>query len=430
VRGDIRLADLCTEAAREAGVACALKGLHLVFDYRGCDAVGAGEPAALRAALRRVFHAAAEILQEGLVLFTARCDRRTAGGVVFTAVAGASGRFVAAAQWTEVLGRLQLQGVEPMNETSAATPVAPARGTCPHTGGTVRFAIDPAEGTMFSLQLELPAATAVIEDAADARGARAWVVAELAAGDDGTERRLQRLGWAVRRFASIEEAAREAESMSPAYRRPALVLAYESPLITLERLRWLWALLPPTTEVVLAVEPQSPSLAVRGDSNVTVRHRLFSPADLERFTRRAADGEAPSGLTQPAPLAFEQRRRALVVDDNEVNQMVASGMLQVLGFEVETAFDGDEAIARCVQSPPDLVLMDLHMPGMDGLEATRRLRLLQREGALPRFLILAATADVSSQEACQQAGMDAHLPKPLNLAGLESQLRRLIPAMP
>jgi len=68
------------------------------------------------------------------------------------------------------------------------------------------------------------------------------------------------------------------------------------------------------------------------------------------------------------------------------------------------------------------------MPGMDGLEATRRLRLLQREGAIPAFLIVAATADTTAQAACTEAGMDAHLPKPLNLAGLESQLKRLMPA--
>jgi CheY-like chemotaxis protein len=153
----------------------------------------------------------------------------------------------------------------------------------------------------------------------------------------------------------------------------------------------------------------------------------FSPAELREFTEHAAAaGTRPSGRTRPAPLAFEQRKRALVVDDNAVNQMVATGMLQVLGFEVDTANDGTEAIERCMALAPDLVLMDLHMPGMDGLEATRRLRLLQREGAIPSFPILASTADTTSQDACAAAGMDGHLPKPLDLVGLEDQLRRLM----
>jgi CheY-like chemotaxis protein len=148
---------------------------------------------------------------------------------------------------------------------------------------------------------------------------------------------------------------------------------------------------------------------------------------MAALTRRAAlQDDEVSGLTRPAPLGLAQRRRALVVDDNEVNQMVASGMLQVLGFEVDTANDGLQAIERCMAGAFDLVLMDLHMPGMDGLEATRRLRLLQAEGAIGPCVIVAATADTTAQAACEQAGMDAHLPKPLNLAGLELQLKRLM----
>lgn len=433
MQSDDDLAGLCASAVRQSMPGCDQRRLRLLFDYEGPSLAHGTDGAALGAAMRRVFDAAAEILQDGFVFFTGRASLRPEGGATLTVVAAATGCFHDAARQQRVLQQLQLQGAHSMTDDTLAAPVAQAIGTCPLTGGEVHFNVDPVEGALFSLTLPLPNARTLPADEVDADEARVWVVAEEAASTQGVERRLQRLGWHVRSFDGLESAAREAEHMPPGWRRPALVLAFESSQVTLERLRWLWALLPPSTEVVLAVQPQSAALQTRtrAGENVSVRPGPFSPADLQQFTRRAARAEQePSGLTRPAPLGMASRRRALVVDDNEVNLMVASGMLQVLGYEVDTATDGVQAIDRCMQMAPDLVLMDLHMPGMDGLEATRRLRLLQREGAMPRFLIVAATADTTAQQACEQAGMDAHLPKPLSLAGLESQLQRLATSHP
>ena len=128
----------------------------------------------------------------------------------------------------------------------------------------------------------------------------------------------------------------------------------------------------------------------------------------------------------PAALTFASRRRALVVDDNLVNQIVATGLLQVLGLEVDIADDGDDAVESCLREPPDFVLMDIHMPRMDGIEATRRLRALQREGTLPRFPIVAATAG-TSEAACEDVGMDGFLTKPLSVEKIGRELRRLLP---
>ncbi len=126
---------------------------------------------------------------------------------------------------------------------------------------------------------------------------------------------------------------------------------------------------------------------------------------------------------------FSDRPGALVVDDNAVNLLVASGLLQLAGFEVDTATGGAEAIARCLERPPKLVLMDVHMPDMDGLETTRKLRDLQRRGLLPAFPILAATADAVGigERACREAGMDGYLSKPLSLQAIRRELERVLP---
>jgi CheY-like chemotaxis protein len=432
LQGDVELSDLCTEAVRGAMPWCEARELRLLFDHVGPPVRWHGDSETLQHAMRRIFDAAIEILQDGFVFFTARADAAAGGGCELTVVAAATGRYAEAATWRRVLERLRLQGVNEMTDESLLALRNPVSGDCPLTGGHVRFAIDPVEGSLFSLQLLLPDAEVLDDDTPDAAGARAWVIAHQHAWTQGVERRLQRMGWHLRTFATVEEAAREAEAMPPAFRRPALVIGFEHTGIGQERLRWLGALLPPGTELLLLVAPDSPTLqAARGTGDghggVTVKPTPLSPAEMAALSRRAAlQDDEVSGLTRPAPLGLAQRRRALVVDDNEVNQMVASGMLQVLGFEVDTANDGLQAIERCMAGAFDLVLMDLHMPGMDGLEATRRLRLLQAEGAIGPCVIVAATADTTAQAACEQAGMDAHLPKPLNLAGLELQLKRLM----
>ena len=119
----------------------------------------------------------------------------------------------------------------------------------------------------------------------------------------------------------------------------------------------------------------------------------------------------------------------LVVDDHYVNQLVARGLLESLGYDVVVASDGEQALAACQAHAPDLVLMDLNMPGMGGEEAARRLRAWQGEGEVPPFPIIAATAQHRSDalRACHDSQMDGLLEKPLRRDLLGTEVMRFLP---
>jgi CheY-like chemotaxis protein/HPt (histidine-containing phosphotransfer) domain-containing protein len=116
-----------------------------------------------------------------------------------------------------------------------------------------------------------------------------------------------------------------------------------------------------------------------------------------------------------------------VVDDNEVNQKVAARLLQQMGYRAELAGNGLEAIMALRLKKYDLVFMDLQMPEMDGLEATRCIRTLQQTGELSYVpCIIAMTANVlaSDRQACREAGMDDFVPKPIQAEKLQKMLEQ------
>jgi signal transduction histidine kinase/DNA-binding response OmpR family regulator/HPt (histidine-containing phosphotransfer) domain-containing protein len=122
-------------------------------------------------------------------------------------------------------------------------------------------------------------------------------------------------------------------------------------------------------------------------------------------------------------------RRILVAEDNPVNQEVALEMLTLLGAEIQVARDGCEATDMVRHDSFDLVLMDCHMPNMDGFEATATIRRYELDEKLPRLPIVALTANavMGDREACLAAGMDDYLSKPFTLANLAETLLRWLP---
>lgn len=137
------------------------------------------------------------------------------------------------------------------------------------------------------------------------------------------------------------------------------------------------------------------------------------------------EGAAPAQASAP-PLQ-EQRfegRRVLVVEDNDINRRVAQRLLEKAGCEVCTAIGGAEGVRLLSESPFDLVLMDIQMPGLSGLEATQQIRNSERNGARTPIVAMTASAMKQDRDQCAAAGMDGVLEKPVDLAALDEVLRR------
>ena len=121
--------------------------------------------------------------------------------------------------------------------------------------------------------------------------------------------------------------------------------------------------------------------------------------------------------------------RILVVEDNEVNRELVLHMLDGLGLQVTAAADGFEALALAATASFDLVLMDMQMPGMDGLQTTRALRALPGWADTP-IVALTANAFDEDRRTCLAAGMTEFLAKPISAEALFNQLLRWLPAPP
>lgn len=113
----------------------------------------------------------------------------------------------------------------------------------------------------------------------------------------------------------------------------------------------------------------------------------------------------------------------LVVDDNLVNRTLGEEMVRMLGYRVTSVQSGEAAIERCLEEEPLIVLMDLHMPGMGGLAATRELRELQSQGRLGPFCIWEVSADGGTEVSAGAASpFDGALPKPVDIPSLKAVL--------
>jgi len=133
-----------------------------------------------------------------------------------------------------------------------------------------------------------------------------------------------------------------------------------------------------------------------------------------------------SGTTSEPPA---RKMRVLAAEDNKTNRLVFSKMVKSLDLDLRFAENGQEAVTAYETERPDLIFMDISMPGMDGKEATRLIRALEKEHGLPRCQIVALTAHAMTgdEDEILSHGLDKHLTKPLNKAAILAEIQAACP---
>ena len=193
-------------------------------------------------------------------------------------------------------------------------------------------------------------------------------------------------------------------------------------------------LVPPAAMIMLS--SAGDDRIARTARNIGINNYLSKPIRQDKLLkclletqheRGVADAQIPTGVAGQ----FDGTR-VLLAEDNDVNQEVALGMLAELGCEVEVADNGQKAIEAFNRGGFDLILMDCHMPIVDGFEATARIRGIEQQRDEAHTPVIALTADIQKgvEEQCSQAGMDAYLSKPFSQEDLQELMGRFLTQRP
>jgi signal transduction histidine kinase/CheY-like chemotaxis protein len=164
-----------------------------------------------------------------------------------------------------------------------------------------------------------------------------------------------------------------------------------------------------------------------GEISVTSEPEQGSVFSFYVILDPASDEDSPGNIGAESADVRLDGKNILLAEDNEINQEIAVAILSELGADAEVADNGVEAVNAFLEKEYDLILMDIRMPLMDGLEATRLIRASGKERAdvIP-IIAMTANAMTEDKEECKNAGMDGHISKPIEIAELKSTLGQFL----
>jgi PAS domain S-box-containing protein len=424
----------CVESALELAAAAALKkGLDIAYDLdAGAPGALVGDVTRLRQVLINLLNNAVKFTERGEVVITVaaeRIDRGERHRVLFAV------RDTGIGIPEDRMDRLfeSFSQVDPSTTRrhgGTGLGLAISRRLVELMGGEMWVESKVETGSTFHFTIEAESAPAPVRAFERAESSQLAGRRVLIVDDNDTNRRIL---------------VRQAESWG--------MLAWESG-VPAEALEWIRRGDPFDVAILDMQMPQMDGLTLAGEIR---RHRDAGSLPLVMLTSLGRD-RSPEGFAayltkpikpsqlydalievfggelevaeRPVVAAFDDRvaqrvpLRILVVEDNAVNQHLALLMLQKVGYRADVAANGVEALEALERQPYDTVLMDVEMPEMDGLEATRRIHQRWPEEQRPHIVAVTANAMQGERELCIQAGMDDYITKPIHIEELVGALTR------
>jgi signal transduction histidine kinase/DNA-binding response OmpR family regulator len=419
----------CVEEALEiVAPTAAEKDLELVLSAEpGLPARVEGDIGRLRQVLVNLLGNAVKFTQQGEVVVTASCAQLGDGRARLAFSVRDTGPGIPA----DRIGRL----FKPFSQVDTSTArmfggtglgLAICKRLVERMGGNIQVESTPRQGSTFSFTCVLGVAEAASAPQDDVlRGRRVLLAGRSESSRAGIARRLQ--SWGV----EVTSAAGAEQALSAAAERPfdAVIIDQkrDDPL-GVDLARGLDALPSKVKIPRLLLRPIGPALAapdadlftasllkpVRSASLFEQLAALFGPSQSGRRSVASRPGE-------PAPVL---PLRILLAEDNTLNQRVAIKLLQRLGYRADIAANGEEAVDAVGRQPYDVVLMDVEMPVMDGLEATRLIRKHLPPERQPYVIAMTAHAIDGYRGTCREAGMEGYLTKPFAVESLAAALQQ------